>query len=166
MFLAPNRGKKVIMIFAVVSQSHCFCISGLFVAKASLFFYVIFFFLGNLEAWSGSEAIGETKAGIEVHMDGEEHRHSSRPNNSWAWLNPFKSILLLAQKRCLGRAQGSTREQALDIPETDDHSSQSGHRHHQLVAAKWRQFGLNYNTLYKHLLFSYLVYHRVVELAL
>lgn len=80
-----------------------------------------------VEARSGCEANGEGKAGVEVHMDGEEHWDCIGPDDTWPWHHPSQPLLLLAQERCLGGAQGLTRDQALDLPETDDYSPQSSH---------------------------------------
>ena len=86
---------------------------------------------------------GWPAAGAEVHMDGEEHRSRARSEHTGAWLRAAEPLLLLAEEGCVGRAQGDSREQAVDLAEEDDHSSQSGHGHHQSLAAEWWQSVLN-----------------------
>lgn len=90
-----------------------------------------------LEAWSGGEANRQAKACVEIHLDGEKYWHCTRPNDSGAWNYSSEPLLLLAKERCLGRAQGVTGEQALDISKANDHSSQPSYRYHQFVAAEW-----------------------------
>jgi len=79
------------------------------------------------EAWSGCEGNREAKNCVEVHLDGEEHWNCTRPDYTGTWYHSPKPILFLAQKRCLGRAEGVAREQALDLPKADDYSTQSSH---------------------------------------
>lgn len=57
-----------------------------------------------VEAWGGCEVGGEAAACVEVHLDGEEHWHCTRPNDTGTWHYPAESILLLAKERCLGGA--------------------------------------------------------------
>lgn len=69
---------------------------------------LIFFWieLGEIvEAGSGCEADGETKVSVEVHLDGEKHRFSTRPSDSRIREYSSKSLLFLAKERCLGRAK-------------------------------------------------------------
>lgn len=87
---------------------------------------------------------GEAAGGVEVHMDGEEHRAGAGSRHPGARDGAVEPVLLLAQERCMGRAQGYSREQAMDLPEEDDHPPQSSHRHHQPLATKWRQSLLNH----------------------
>lgn len=61
-----------------------------------------------VEAWGGCEAGGETAACIEVYLDGEEHWNWTRPVDTRTWHHPAESLLLLAEERCLGGAQGVT----------------------------------------------------------
>ena len=98
-----------------------------------------------VEAWGGCEANGETADCIEIHLDGEEHWHWARPDDTWTWHHPTESLLLLAKERCLGGAQGFTWKQALDISKADHYSSQSGYWYHQFVAAEWWKSGVSFN---------------------
>jgi hypothetical protein len=68
----------------------------------------VLIFLIFVEAWGGCEADGETTGCVEIHMDGEEHWHCARPEDTWTWHHPTESLLLLAAERCLGGAQGFT----------------------------------------------------------
>lgn len=96
---------------------------------------------------SSCEARGAAAPGVEVHMDGEEHWSGAGSEHTRARNRAAQPLLLLAQKRCMGRAQGNSGEQAMDHSEKDDHSSQSGHRHHQPLATEWWQSVLNLNSI-------------------
>lgn len=65
-------------------------------------------FCDYLEAWSGCEANRQAKACLKIHLDGEKHWHCTRPDDSRAWHHSSEPLLLLAEERCLGRAQGVT----------------------------------------------------------
>ncbi|KAL3644645.1 hypothetical protein CASFOL_009825 [Castilleja foliolosa] len=72
---------------------------------------------------SRCENSGETKASVEVHMDGKEHWARAGSDNTGPRHGAAESLLLLAQERCMGGAKDNSREQALDITEENDHSS-------------------------------------------
>jgi len=84
-------------------------------AKLFCFSNVITFFncydgCCDVEARSGCETNRQTKTRVEVHLDGEEHRYWTWPNDTWLWNHSSKPLLLLAKERCLGRTQGVARE--------------------------------------------------------
>lgn len=111
---------------------------------------------------SSCEVCGEATSSVEVCMDGKEHWAGAGSTDTGSRHRAAESLFLLAKKRCVGRAQGYSREQALGLPEEDDHSSQSGHWYHQSLAAEWRQFVLNSTLLYV-LICVYLVIFWVLD---
>ena len=90
------------------------------------------------ESWGDCEGDGDTKAGTEVRMDGEEHWGGVGSSDTRLWHQSTEPVLLLARERCMGGAQVHSREQAMDISE-EDYSSQWGYWYHQFVAAEWWQ---------------------------
>lgn len=86
-------------VFMYVYVCLCACI-------IVLFWWVLEF----VENWGGGEASGDAKAGVEVHMDGEEHWSSSWSGDTRAWHNSPESLLLLAEEGCMGGAQDHSRK--------------------------------------------------------
>jgi len=85
------------------------------------------FWAGGEEVGSGGEGNGETAAGAQVLVDGEEHWAGTGPGDTGVRVRATEPVLLLAKEGCLGGAQVQAGGEAVDLTEANHYSSQPGH---------------------------------------